>query len=86
MKSESKSLVIFTVAGIIFGYASFVLNKAFSSSIIPLILTIVLFYALTLALNKVLKINEKAKWFLSNGGLVYFFMWFVTWILLYNVM
>jgi len=85
MENESKSLIVFTVAGIIFGYVSFLLNRIFSSSIIPLIFTIVLFYFLKFTLNKLLKINEKTKWFLSNGGFIYFFIWFITWILLNSV-
>jgi TctA family transporter len=85
MKNESKSFWILSVLGIIFGYVSFWLNKILLSSIIPLILAVVFLYVFSTILRKALKINEKMKWFMTNGGWVYIFLWFVTWIIFYNL-
>jgi len=85
MNNESKSFWILSVVGVVFGYVSFLLNKSLQSSIIPLVLAIVVLYASATVLRKILKVNEKMKWFMSNGGWVYVFLWFVTWIIFYNL-
>ncbi len=85
MNNESKSFWLFSILGIIFGYVSFLINKTLVSSLIPFVLSIVVLYAFAAVLRQVLKINEKMKWFMSNGGWVYIFLWFVTWIIFYNL-
>ncbi len=85
MNNESKSFWLFSILGIVFGYVSFLINRALVSSLIPFVLAIVVLYAFATVLRKVLKINEKMKWFMSNGGWVYIFLWFVTWIIFYNL-
>lgn len=81
MKPESKSFLVFTIAGIIAGVISFYLkNNLFS-----LLFAIIALVAIAEGLKKVLKSNEKFKWFLTNGGLIYIFIWFITWIILFTV-
>ena len=30
------------------------------------------------------KINKELKWFLTNGGWLYLFVWFITWVIFFN--
>ena len=85
MDNESKSFWILAVLGAVSGYASFLLDKTMQSSVFPFFLGIALLFAFTNILKIVLKINQKMKWFMTNGGWVYIFIWFVTWILFYNL-
>jgi hypothetical protein len=49
-------------------------------------MAVAVFVAMVYALRTALKINQPMKWFFSNGGWVYFFVWFITWIIFYNVL
>ena len=85
MNNESKSFWFFTVLGVVFGYVSFLLNNTLQSSVIPFVLAIIFLYVSVNILKRVLKVNEKMKWFMTNGGWVYIFLWFVTWVIFYNL-
>lgn len=81
MKKEKISLVIYSMVGIIVGYISFLINNNWLS----LLLAIIVLFGMSEILKKALKIKEKFKWFLSNGGWIYIFIWFITWIIFYNL-
>jgi hypothetical protein len=81
MKIESKSTIAFTLLGIVIGYVSFLLRNNYAS----LALAVVFLYLGSEIFKRVLKINEKFKWFLSNGGWIYLFIWFIVWIIFYNL-
>ena len=85
MKNESKSFWVLSVLGVIWGYASFLIDKNMQSSAIPFALGIFSIFIFAQILKRILKINEKIKWFMTNGGWVYIFLWFVTWIIFYNL-
>jgi len=81
MKTETKSTIIYVVSGIILGYISFLVKDNY----IALVLAVAFLFIMAEILKRALKINEKFKWFLSNGGWVYIFIWFITWIIFYNL-
>lgn len=85
MEKERKhslvSITLHTVAGIIVGYLSLLVGvtiNAFGLAVIVLI-------ALIFSLKKALKIDKDKKWWLGNGIVVYIFIWFVSWILFFNL-
>ena len=81
MKPESKTTIAFTILGLIIGYVSFSLMNNYLS----LALAVLWFYIGSLAFKKAFKINEKFGWFWSNGGWIYLFVWFIVWIVFYNL-
>lgn len=81
MEKEKISLFSYTIFGIIIGAASYYLQK----SLYGLALMIGGLLLVYVILNKGLKINEKIKWFITNGGWIYIFVWFITWTILYNL-
>ena len=81
MKNETKSLVSFIIIGLPAGIISYYIRNNFAA----LIFAIIILYATSEVLKKILKINEKFNWFLKNGGWIYIFIWFITWIIFYNL-
>jgi len=81
MKTENKANLAFTILGIIIGYASYLLKNNYLS----LLVAIVFFFVGAEILKRIFKINEKLKWFLSNGGWTYVLIWLVVWIIFYNL-
>ncbi len=80
MKLELKTTLIYTIAGIIFGIISFIGGNENLALLFALVGLVVVQYAL----KTFYKINEKFVWFLTNGGWIYLFIWFITWIMLLN--
>lgn len=81
MNNKSLSTMIYVIAGIVVGYVSFLLNDEF----LALGIAIVFLLVIAGALKKVLKLKENFKWFWSNGGWMYLFVWFITWIVFFNL-
>lgn len=81
MKPEMISIIVYLIAGIFVGYASFLIKGNWSA----LLLAIVFLIAIPSGLKKAFGIKEQFKWFLSNGGLIYLFVWFITWMIFYNL-
>jgi len=79
MKTETISLILLTGLGIVMGYIGFLVN----SNWLSLGLMIIVLIVTGSLVNKIYKKNFK--WVLSNGGWVYIFLWFITWIILYNL-
>ncbi len=82
MKKEKKSIITYLIFGIIIGTTSYYLN----SSLMSLALTAIVLIALQSVLKVTMKIEEKFQWFMSNGGWLYIFVWFIVWTIMYNVM
>lgn len=80
-KPETTSYIIYFVASIVVGYISFVLNSSFAA----VALAIVGLFVLQKVLAKLLKITQPFKWWLSNGGWIYLFFWFISWIIFLNI-
>jgi len=81
MKVESKTTIAFTILGIIIGYVSFFLMNNYLS----LALVVIFLYIGSQVFKLIFKINEKFSWFWSNGGWLYLFVWFIVWIIFYNL-
>lgn len=92
MKPENKALMAFVIAGILVGIASWAIGKALIGTGNPnagpwaaLALAVVVLVLIPQALGKIWKISEKFKWWLTNGGWMYVFFWFIVWIIFYNL-
>jgi hypothetical protein len=81
MKPENISTIAFTILGIIIGYVSFLLSNNYLS----LGVAVVFLYIGAQLFKRIFKINEKLNWFWTNGGWIYLFMWFIVWIVFYNL-
>jgi hypothetical protein len=81
MKKENLSMIIYVIIGIVMGYVSFILEVNY----IAAALAVVIMFLAAEVLKRILNINEKFKWFWSNGGWLYLFVWFVTWIIFFNL-
>ena len=81
MKTENKTTLAFTLLGIVAGYISYVLKINYLA---PVIAVAFLFIGVEI-FKRIFKINEKFKWFWSNGGWIYIFVWFIVWIIFYNL-
>jgi len=81
MKPENKSTIAFIILGIIMGYVSFLLRNNYLS----LAVAVIFLYVGAQIFKRGLKINEKFNWFWTNGGWIYLFIWFIVWIVFYNL-
>jgi dolichol kinase len=80
MNRGTQSTIVYVIIGIIMGYASTLVNNY-----IALVLAVVFLFLIAEILKRVWKMNEKFKWFWSNGGWLYIFVWFIVWIIFYNL-
>jgi len=81
MKHENTAFLFYIVLGIIVGAASLYLpNPLFS-----LALAVVMFFAGGFSLSKITKEKRELRWLITNGGWLYFFVWLLAWILLFNL-
>ncbi len=81
MQADKKSLIVYIVAGIALGY----LSPLIGEKTYAVVLAVAVFYLLGFLMQKALNINEKFNWFFKNGGWEYFFIWFIVWIIFYNL-
>lgn len=81
MKTENKTTIAFAILGIIIGFASYILMNNYLS----LGLAVIFLYLGAQIFKRIFKIDEKFSWFLSNGGWLYLFVWFIVWIIFYNL-
>lgn len=81
MKRENKITIAYVILGILMGYLSYLLKNNYLS----LTIAIIILYLGSEAFKRIFKINENFKWFWSNGGWIYIFIWFIVWIIFYNL-
>lgn len=81
MKKESKIIICYIIIGIIMGYISFLIRHNTGALLLALIVLVVA----AKIMGKLFKIEEKFKWFFSNGGWIYLFIWFISWVIFYNL-
>jgi len=81
MKVEKKCVIIYLIAGVIIGYLSFLMGNTYLAALLAIIFLIVI----EEVLKRIFKIEEKFGWFMSNGGWIYIFVWFIVWIIFYNL-
>ncbi|OGI12393.1 hypothetical protein A3K64_01010 [Candidatus Micrarchaeota archaeon RBG_16_36_9] len=86
MKVETKILLVYIVVGIIVGFLSNLGRNLYGEvgNYIAIVLAL-LFLVISTEINKKLfKVDKDFKWFLSNGGWIYLFVWFISWIIFFN--
>lgn len=92
LSEEVKSVLLFTATSVFAGYASFILGGvrkgapiSGTSLLLALGAMIVILLVSAAIVRKLLGKNDM-KWIMGNGGAIYLFLWFVTWIIFYNAM
>lgn len=80
-KNELITMFVYLIGSIGVGYLSY----RISDVMISFAAAIIGFIIIAEILKKILKSQEKYKWFLSNGGMIYFFMWVIVWTILINL-
>lgn len=81
MENKSKSTIIYLASGVLLGYVSFLLNDEF----LALGMAVASLVVIAGLMKKLLKLDEGFKWFWSHGGWMYFFIWFITWVIFFNL-
>jgi hypothetical protein len=81
MKVENKTTIAFTILGILVGYLSYLLMNNY----LAVTAALSFLYIGMAAFKRLFKVDQKSSWFISNGGWLYVFMWFIVWIAFYNL-
>ena len=86
MKVETKIMTVFVIVGIIVGYLSNLGRSIYgeTGNYIAIVLALIFLVISSEVSKKMFKIDKNFKWFLSNGGWVYLFVWFITFIIFFN--
>ena len=87
MKTENKIMAVYIVVGIIVGYLSFLVRNIYgeTGNYVAISLALIFLVITAEVLKKAFKMNQDFKWFWSNGGWIYIFIWFITWIIVWNL-
>lgn len=75
---EKISVILHAITGIIAGFLSYSLKNNY----IALLSMIVILVFTSLGIQKIFK--KDAKWVLSNGLIIYIFIWFISWVVFFN--
>ncbi len=82
MKPENQSLLFYIILAVILGYASFLIKN----NIYATALAVAGFFVGAFVLENLLGEKKGYKWFFSSGGgWIYFFIWFIVWVMFYNL-
>ncbi len=81
MKEENSVLVFYIILAVMLGYASFLLKNNLAAAG----LAAAGFFVGAFVLENVLGEQKGYKWYFSNGGWIYFFVWFIIWVVFYNL-
>jgi exosortase/archaeosortase len=77
------SVAIHSVIAVIMGWVSAIVAPA-TRSLYAIIIGLVVLYAAGLAVEKI--VGKKGfKWWAGNGLVIYLFLWFITWIFIFNM-
>jgi hypothetical protein len=82
MKTETMTTLIFTAVGIAVGYLSWAIANNWAA----LGLALVVLVALPQVLGRALRVQEKFRWWLANGGWIYLFVWFISWVIFHTLL
>ena len=90
---EVKPVLLFTATSAIAGYASFLLTPAkpalisdFPLLTLTVFATMIAIFIGTRAIVQKIVGKKNLQWIMGNGGAIYLFLWFVSWIIFYNAM
>ena len=78
---ELRTAVINVIAGAVVGYISFVVNQPLTAFFIAIIFVALL----SLILGKAFGVKKGAKWWVSNGVIIFLLTWFVVWTIFYDI-
>lgn len=78
---EIRLTLLFAALGVVVGYISFLMNN----SLLSLLLMLIAAFGAKETIKRKRGIKESFKWWLGNGLIVYIFLWFITWVIFYNV-
>jgi hypothetical protein len=81
MRQDIKVMLVHLAIGAVLGYASFLLGNPLMAAGIAIIIGVILRYAT----NSFVKEKKDMGWWLGNGGMVYFFVWFIVWVIALNL-
>ncbi len=81
MDKEKLVMLLNFAVGIAVGYLSFLLNSNTYAIASMLIVGIIMNFVS----GKIAGGGKDFKWWLTNGGMVYIFIWFVAWVLFLNL-
>ena len=77
------SVAIHAAAGAVMGWVSIIIT-AMSRTLYAVILGLVVLYVIGFAVEKI--VGKKGfKWWAGNGLFIYLFIWFIVWVLLFNL-
>lgn len=82
-KQSRFSVVVHLVAAVVMGWISFTLSAVYTKWLF-VFLGFAVLVAIGFALERVVG-KKGVKWWLGNGGIIYLFVWVVTWVLLFNL-
>ena len=85
MKDKKKASVVFAFVGVIMGYVSFLITNSLETNLLQPFIAILAMVFTSEIMKYTLKIKKDFKWFLSSGGWLYYFVWFVTWVVFFNL-
>jgi hypothetical protein len=74
------SMGIHIIMGLIIGYFSILFERALYSIGFAILILIITGYATEFVLKK-----KGIKWWMTNGGVLYILVWFITWIFFFNM-
>lgn len=91
INEEIKSTLLFAATSVVAGYISFFLTPAKpaaipATSLLLVLVTMIAIFLGTKTLIQKLEGKKNMQWIMGNGGAIYLFLWFVTWIIFYNAM
>ena len=82
MKEENSVFAFYLILGIMLGYASFLLK----SNLFAAALALAGFFVGAFVLESFFVEQKRGyKWYFTNGGWMYFFVWFIVWVVFYNL-
>ena len=86
MKVETKLMIVYILVGIVAGFLSQFVRNMYgeSGNYVAVSLAIILLVIAAELGKKMFKIDKEFKWFLSNGGWLYLFVWLISWIIFFN--
>ena len=76
---ELKATIAFSIVGIIVGYASFLIRNSLMALVVAIAVMVVSYFVLNS------KLKKDTKWWLSNGAVVYIFLWILVWSIFYTM-
>ena len=81
LKDQRISIAMHSLLGVIVGYGSLYLSRGIYALGFAVIILLVLGPVVKRTIGK----DKDKNWWLGNGAIVYLLIWFVSWVLLFNL-